>query len=86
MQSLRALSATCGDTASELAASGASTVSSRSFQPSAAAVDAMDSCLSAVAMVLAGRMAGTAQKLSAAATDFENQDDGSAAQIRAVII
>ena len=46
----------------------------------------MDSCLSAVAMVLAGRMAGTAQKLSAAATDFENQDDGSAAQIRAVII
>lgn len=85
-QSLRTLSATCVDAASELVGSGAPGVSGGSFQPSTAAVLAADADICAAAQRLAARMGATAEKLATTAADFEGQDETSALSIRAVAL
>ncbi|BBY06481.1 hypothetical protein [Mycobacterium noviomagense] len=82
-EALRAVASRCGALASEVAA-GEAPVSGPSSRPSAAACSAGHAGVAAVQAASAARMQATRSALSAAKTAYDDNEDQSAAKLRAV--
>jgi hypothetical protein len=81
--SLQALAARC-ELASDLVASSGLVVRNGSFQPSLAAVSVVHATVTATAQTLATGLWATAGKLSAAAAEYDAQDQSNSAAVEAV--